>query len=38
VGQMPGGSIGVQSRLGQGSVFWFIVALPAVAEQEGVLF
>jgi signal transduction histidine kinase len=38
VGQMPGGAIGVQSRLGQGSVFWFIVALPAVVEKEAVLF
>jgi signal transduction histidine kinase len=35
---MPGGAIGVQSRLGQGSVFWFIVALPAVVEKEAVLF
>jgi signal transduction histidine kinase len=38
VGQMPGGAIGVQSRLGQGSIFWFIVALPPAGEKEGVLF
>jgi signal transduction histidine kinase len=38
VGQMPGGAIGVQSRLGHGSVFWFIVALPPAGEKESLLF